>query len=883
MKKYYQYADDVINGKIIAGQTIKLACKRFLNDLQRDDLVFNESVVDDAIQFIGALKHFTGRHSGKAFILEPWQEWIVANILGFYRKDTGRRRFTSSYIEVSRKNGKALSLDTPIPTPTGFKSMGELEIGDIVLDRNGLPTTVTFVTPIQYNRNCFKLTFEDGEEIIADADHQWQIKKKDVDKELVLTTKDLLNFKHLRKDQKGTEYRYRVPVNKPIELPEKELPLEPYILGLWLGDGSTSKPDFTVSSSDLQMYDCLVPLYGEYKLYHKKGSDSFNVSFAGDKGKNNSKLRHKLIEAGVFKSKHIPEIYLRASKEQRLALLQGLMDTDGTVSSAGQCEFVQKNTLIADGFCELLSTLGIKYNRTAKIPRCNGKECDEVQRITFYTDKKLPCFRLQRKFDRLKENLNKRMLYKSIVDIQAIESVPVKCISVDNPESLYLCGKKFTVTHNTALAAALSLYYLIADGEDGAEVLLAANSKEQAKICFNMCSTFAKGLDPKGKYLTTFRADILFNLTKSSLKVLAADDTKLDGFNASFGLLDEYHAAPTSKVKDVIKSSMAMRENPHLSVITTAGFSRSSPCYQLRTVSIEVLNGLKTDDELFIAIYSMDTDDDWKDSKNWIKCTPNLGITVKPDFIYSEVQQASNNPSDEVGVRTKTLNQWCDSATVWLPEDYILKCSKPLSLSDFKGMACYVGVDLAATSDLTALCFLIIDKEGKYHFKLHYYLPESALKEKTDKELYKYWRSQGMLTVTSGNVTDYDYITNDIKAASKIVNIQKIYYDSWNSTQWAISSTEQGLPLEPYSQTIGNFNKPTRELERLILANNAVIDNNEITRHCFRNVVLKSDHNGNVKPKKQVEGKKIDGVIAMIMALGGYLTNPRYKNRIITI
>jgi phage terminase large subunit-like protein len=249
------------------------------------------------------------------------------------------------------------------------------------------------------------------------------------------------------------------------------------------------------------------------------------------------------------------------------------------------------------------------------------------------------------------------MLYKSIVDIQPIESVPVKCISVDNPESLYLCGKRFTVTHNTALAAALSLYYLIADGEDGAEVLLAANSKEQAKICFGMCSNFAKGLDPKGMYLTTYRADILFNLTSSNLKVLAADDTKLDGFNASFGLLDEYHAAPTSKIKDVIKSSMAMRENPHLAVISTAGFNKDNPCYQDRTVAIEVLNGLKKDDELFIAIYSLDTNDNWKEPKNWIKCTPNLGVTVKLEFIKGEVQRALNNPSDEVGVRTKTLNQ----------------------------------------------------------------------------------------------------------------------------------------------------------------------------------------------------------------------------------
>lgn len=434
----------------------------------------------------------------------------------------------------------------------------------------------------------------------------------------------------------------------------------------------------------------------------------------------------------------------------------------------------------------------------------------------------------------------------------------------------------------TALAAALCLYYLIADGEEGAEVLLAANSKEQAKIAFDMCSNFVKGLDSKAKYFTPYRADILFRSTNSKLKVLAADDSKLDGFNASFGLLDEYHAAPNSKVRDVIKSSMGMRENPHLCTITTAGFDKTLPCYQLRTVAIEVLNELKTDDEMFIAIYSLDTDDDWRDEKNWIKCAPNLNITVTTKYIQGQVQQAINNPSDEVGVKTKTLNLWCDSSNVWIPDKYIIDSSKQVNLNDFKNLPCYVGVDLAATSDLTAVSYLVC-YEDKYYFKTHYYLPESALIEKTDKELYKYWRSQGLLTVTHGNVTDYDYITTDMMKYSEIVNIQAVGYDKYNATQWAINSTEQGLPLQEYSQSLANFNIPTREMERLLLSGRVVLDNNEINRYCFRNVVLKSDHNGNVKPNKQIDKKKIDGTIAMIQALGMYLQVPHYNNDIFTI
>lgn len=540
MKPYYRYAKEVTEGGIICGDNIKLACSRFLSDLQREDLEFKEAVVDRAIGFISTLKHFAGKSSGKNFILEDWQQFIIANILGFYWKDSGERRFTSSYIEVSRKNGK------------------------------------------------------------------------------------------------------------------------------------------------------------------------------------------------------------------------------------------------------------------------------------------------------------------------------------------------------TALAAALCLYYLIADGEDGAEVDLAANSKEQAKIAFSFCSTFAKQLDPKAKVLRAYRDSILFDVNNSKLKVFAADDSKLDGFNASFGLVDEYHSAKNSRVRDVIKSSMGMRQNPHLCTITTAGFDKTLPCYRLRSTAIEILNGLKEDDSMFIAIYSLDNNDDWTAQQNWVKCTPNLNVTVTAKYIREQVQSAINNPSEEVGVKTKTLNLWCDTAEVWLPEQYLIKASCKIDFEQLKELPCYVGVDLAATSDLTAVSYLVVN-DGTYYFWNHYYLPESALKEKADRELYKYWKQQGLLTITEGNVTDYDYITNDIMKYGEKVSIQKVGYDKYNATQWAISATDLGLPLEEYSQSLGNFNKPTREMERLLLSGKCKIENNEITRWCFKNVTLKSDHNGNVKPNKSIKAKKIDGAIAMIQALGMYLTTPHFSNEIISI
>lgn len=422
----------------------------------------------------------------------------------------------------------------------------------------------------------------------------------------------------------------------------------------------------------------------------------------------------------------------------------------------------------------------------------------------------------------------------------------------------------------TALCSALGLYHLIADGEDAAQVLMAANSKEQAHICYDMTAKFAKGFDPGEQYLRRLRSEILFNRTDSLLKVLASDSDKLDGYNCSMGIVDEYHSAPDSRVRDVIKSSMGMRINPLLFTITTAGFDKILPCYELRTVCTEVIAGIKEDDSLFSIIYTLDEQDDWADPKNWIKANPNLNITVKEDFIQKQVVQAKNNPSDEVGIKTKNLNVWCDTMQTWIPDDYILQATKKLSFTDFKDQDCYIGVDLAAVQDLTAVSFLF-EKDGRKCFIIKYYLPHESVTTRPEKDLYREWARRGYLTITPGNVTDYDYITKDILDVGQLCNIQCVVYDKWNSTQWSVTATEQGLPLEPYSQTIGNFNAPTKELERSVLSGEVWLDDNPITRYCFRNVELKMDYNGNVKPNKGLLGKKIDGVIASIQALALYV------------
>lgn len=190
----------------------------------------------------------------------------------------------------------------------------------------------------------------------------------------------------------------------------------------------------------------------------------------------------------------------------------------------------------------------------------------------------------------------------------------------------------------------------------------------------------------------------------------------------------------------------------------------------------------------------------------------------------------------------------------------------------------YMGFDLAAVSDLTAFTIMLVDPdEEKYYFKTWYYLPKSALDGKYNSELYKMWAQKGFLTLTDSETTDYAYIKNDILYWYNNLEVQLVSYDSWNATSLVNDLIKEGLPMQSYSQSIGNFNRPTKELERLILSDKVVIDNNPITRFCFDSVELKVDINGNAKPCGDHQSHKIDGVISMLNCLGGYL-NTIYGN-----
>ena len=443
--------------------------------------------------------------------------------------------------------------------------------------------------------------------------------------------------------------------------------------------------------------------------------------------------------------------------------------------------------------------------------------------------------------------------------------------------------RKYTQAHisvarkngKTSLAAVLGLFALIADGEPAASIIMAANSREQAKIDFDAASAWARQLDPKRKFLKVLRNEIVFQKTNSKLKVIAADATKLDGSNDSFIVVDELHEAPDGKLYDVLRSGQGFRQQPMIMSITTAGFRIGGFCNQLEDYCKEVLQGIKQDDSLFALLYTLDEGDDWTNSSVYVKSNPNLGITVNEDWLLSQVNQAKNSPTLEVGVKTKNLNLWVNSSNVWIPEHIVNASLIDINLNDLIGndnYIVYMGFDLAAVSDLTCLTLLFIDTvKEEYLFKNIYYLPKSALEGKYNSELYKYWAGKGYLKITDSNTTDYNYIKNDIRHYYDVFNVLNIFYDAWNATSLVNDLTNEGLPLKPFSQSIGHFNRPTKEYERLMLNGNVKLDRNPINRFCHDNVTLKIDQNGNCKPVGDHEKRKIDGVISQINALGGYL------------
>jgi deoxycytidine triphosphate deaminase len=355
---------------------------------------------------------------------------------------------------VSRIEGKALAVDTEVPTPQGWVMMGDLQVGDEVFDAEGRPVEIVATTPFMYGRECREVVFSDGTKVVADASHQWEVHTK-YDRRRgtrrVVTTAEMekAGVKH------GTEYLFQVDRCGAVQYPERELPIDPYFLGAWIGDGHSSSATVTTADPEI-VREIEHAGYGVRKaagIYayrvgtgggFERRRDPITGRFGAD-GSLNSTLR----EMDLLGHKEIPVEYLESSVDQRRALLQGLMDTDGYVDKLGRCDITTVSSLLAEQYRELIASLGYKVVVATKLATLYGKVCGLRHEVTFMPDEE-PVFRLPRKLARQRIQRPMRRA-RSIVDIRPVPSVPVRCIEIADPRGVYLASESFIPTHNSSL------------------------------------------------------------------------------------------------------------------------------------------------------------------------------------------------------------------------------------------------------------------------------------------------------------------------------------------------------------------------------------------------------------------------------------------------
>jgi len=424
------------------------------------------------------------------------------------------------------------------------------------------------------------------------------------------------------------------------------------------------------------------------------------------------------------------------------------------------------------------------------------------------------------------------------------------------------------------LAAAVALYLTCGDGEYGAEVYGCAADRQQASIVFDVAVEMINqcpALKKRCKILASQKRIVYLPL-KSFYQVLSAESYTKHGLNVHGVIFDELHAQPNRALYDVmLTGSGDARKQPLYFLITTAGTDRNSICYEVHRKAEDVINGKKHDPTFYPVIYGIKDDDDWTDEKNWYKANPSLDITVDIDKIRAAFNNAKENPAEENLFRQLRLNQWVKQSIRWMPMDKWNLCSYAIDKERLKGRICYGGLDLSSTTDITAfvLVFPPEDEDGKYEVLPFFWLPEETLelRVRRDHVPYDTWKAKGLIMTTEGNVVHYGFIEKFIEELGIQYNIKEIAYDRWGAVQMVQNLEGMGFTIVPFGQGYKDMSPPSKELMKLVLEKKIAHGGNEVLEWMVDNIYIKTDPAGNIKPDKEKSTEKIDGAIALIMAL----------------
>ena len=445
------------------------------------------------------------------------------------------------------------------------------------------------------------------------------------------------------------------------------------------------------------------------------------------------------------------------------------------------------------------------------------------------------------------------------------------------------------------LAAAIAIAMATLDGDGAPQLVTAATKRDQAREVFDEIQRCVKGSPALGKRFQVHRTEIKCP-RNGVIKPLSSDANTLDGLNLNLACVDEFHAMKNADLYRVLASSMGSRKSPLMLAITTAGFVPNGPCAQFMSAGKSILEGIKENDRLLILPYEIDEGDAWDDRDVWVKANPNIDVSVSSEHLESQYKNAKLYGSRSVTeFMVKHLNIFVGSASVWVPDDDWMAEGNLRKPSEFKVMdpktekpIAYLGLDLAATDDITALAICTGGPEG-WGVETHYFLPERAIDKRLDRDensVYLKFKEYDNVHVTPGNVTDYGVIRRlisgnylvDGKVAYDPDNLMEKYcikgvaYDRWNSLNLIRDLEGDNVPCDPFGQGFASMSFPSKEFEKAALEGKLAHGGDEVLRWMMSNVNLRFDASGNIKPDKSKSGDKIDGVVAAVMSIGEALT-----------
>ena len=422
----------------------------------------------------------------------------------------------------------------------------------------------------------------------------------------------------------------------------------------------------------------------------------------------------------------------------------------------------------------------------------------------------------------------------------------------------------------TTKTAGIALFGLVADREEGAEIFAAATKRDQARILFRDSTKLIRRSRALRNQVELFKHSVTCPRLSGSFVPLSSDANSLDGLNPHMCLLDELHAHRTRELYDVLSTASGARSQPLLYCITTAGYDRSTVCWERHDYAVKLLKQELEDDTFFTFISAADDGDDFQDPNVWAKANPNLGVSVTMDYLRRQAMKAVHSPSFENTFRRLHLNQWTEQQNRWLQMHLWDRCFEDFDGTDLAGEICWAGLDLSKNRDTTALV-LVFKIEGEYYLLPYFWIPlENARQREEESQVpYSAWARKGFINLTPGNVVDYREIMTVLRWAKEKFNLRRVAYDPYNATHFALEAQDEGFEMLEFGQTWRNLADPTSEFEKLVTSANIHHNRHPVLEWQAGNVAIKRNLDGLIRPVKPGadDAKKIDGIVAAIMGL----------------